>query len=199
MSDYSGRLVVFEGIDNAGKTTQIQRVADWLESEGWNTLISREMRTGIGKCFRSEFEAGQLSPRVKALLFAADRHHRLETEIVPALEQGVIVLADRWSLSSLVYRTIEGSGVKLAEFINKDAKPPDVIFLIDIDPNLAYHRGQIANRHNPYTTGFLRLARRCYLEIAEREKLVVVDGSQSVKQVTASIMEHLVHLLRELK
>ena len=102
MSGYPGLLVAFEGIDNAGKTTQVQHVADWVKSQGRNTLISREMRTGIGQCFRAEFESGKLSPRVKALLFAADRYHRLETEIIPALEQGTVVLADRWALSSLV-------------------------------------------------------------------------------------------------
>jgi dTMP kinase len=199
MSGYPGLLVAFEGIDNAGKTTQVQHVADWVKSQGRSTLISREMRTGIGQCFRAEFEAGKLSPRVKALLFAADRYHRLETEIMPALEQGTVVLADRWALSSLVYRSIEGQGVALAEFVNKDATPPDVTFLIDVDSKLAYHRGQIANRHSPYTADFLGLAQKRYLEMVEQEKLIVVDGSRPVEQVTESIIEHLAPLLEELK
>jgi dTMP kinase len=199
MSGYPGLLVAFEGIDNAGKTTQVQHVADWVKSQGRSTLISREMRTGIGQCFRAEFEAGKLSPRVKALLFAADRYHRLETEIMPALEQGTVVLADRWALSSLVYRSIEGQGAALAEFVNKDATPPDVTFLIDVDSNLAYHRGQIANRHSPYTADFLGLAQKRYLEMVEQEKLIVIDGSRPVEQVTESIIEHLAPLLEELK
>ncbi len=199
MSSYPGLLVAFEGIDNAGKTTQVQHVADWVKSQGRNTLISREMRTGIGQCFRAEFETGKLSPRVKALLFAADRYHRLETEIIPALEQGTVVLADRWALSSLVYRSIEGQGAALAEFINKDATPPDITFLIDVDANLANHRGQIANRHSPYTADFLGLAQNRYLEMVEQEKLIVIDGSRPVEQVTESIIEHLAPLLEELK
>ena len=100
MSFYPGLLVAFEGIDNAGKTTQVKLVADWLKSCGWSTLISLEMRTGIGESFRAEFEIGKLSPRIKALLFAADRYYRLENEIIPALDQGAIVLADRWYLSA---------------------------------------------------------------------------------------------------
>ena len=199
MFGYPGLLVAFEGIDNAGKTTQVQHVADWVKSRGWNTLISQEMRTGIGQCFRAEFEAGKLSPRVKALLFAADRYQRLETEIIPALEQGAVVLADRWSLSALVYRTIEGQGVALAEFVNKDVIPPDITFLLDIDPDLAYHRGQIANRHSPYTADFLRLVQKRYLEIAGQGQLIVVDGSRPVERVTESIIEHLEPLLKEFK
>lgn len=106
MSNYSGLLIVFEGIDNAGKTTQIKVVADRLLSQGKRVHLSQEMRTGIGQCFKTEFEAGKLCPKVKALLFAADRYHRLETDIIPVLKQGAIVLADRWALSSLVYRSI---------------------------------------------------------------------------------------------
>jgi dTMP kinase len=199
MSDYPGLLVAFEGIDNAGKTTQVQSVADRLISQGKKVQISREMRTGIGQCFRTEFEAGKLSPRVKALLFAADRYHRLETEIIPALEQGVVVLADRWALSSLVYRSIEGQGVELAEFVNRDVTPPDITFLIDVEPKLAYHRGQTANRRSPYSEDFLKLARERYIELAEKERLIVIDGSQSVEQVTENIMRHLALLLEKLK
>ena len=199
MSSYPGLLVGFEGIDNSGKTTQVQCVAEWAKSQGWNVLVSREMSTGIGQCFRAEFETGKLSPRVKALLFAADRYHRLEREIIPALEQGAVVLADRWALSSLVYRSVEGQAVALAELVNKDVVPPDIIFLLDVDSDLAYHRGQVANRHSPYTAGFLEIARKRYLEMVEQERLIMVDGSRSVAQVTVSIVKHLASLLEGLK
>lgn len=195
MIKHSGLLVVLEGIDNSGKTTQIKRIADWLRSQGHNALISRELSTGIGKCFKAEFETGELSPRVKALLFAADRYHRIETEIIPALERGVVVLADRWTLSSLVYRSVEGSGLSLAEFVNKEAITPDVIFLIDIDPKLAYHRGQMANRQSPYSEEFLSLARRKYLELATGQGITIIDGSQSIEKMTEDIVRHLAHLL----
>ena len=199
MLNYPGLLVAFEGIDNAGKTTQLQGVAEQLMSQGKKIQVSREMRTGIGQCFRTEFEAGTLSPRVKALLFAADRYHRLETEIVPALEQGIIVLADRWALSSLVYRSIEGQGVELAELVNREVIPPDITFLINVEPDLAYRRGQIANRQSPYSEDFLKLARERYTELADKECLVVIDGSRAVEEVTESIMGHLTPLVENLK
>ncbi|MCZ7673893.1 MAG: dTMP kinase [Chloroflexi bacterium] len=199
MSNYPGLLAAFEGIDNVGKTTQVQSVARQLLSQGKKVQISREMRTSIGKCFRSEFEAGKLAPRVKALLFAADRYFRLETEIIPALKQGTVVLADRWALSSLVYRSVEGQGVELADFVNKDVVPPDLTFLIDVEPGLAYHRGLTANRRSPYSEDFLRLARDRYMELVEKEKLIVIDGSQEVEQVTENIMRHLMPLLEKIK
>ena len=199
MSDYPGLLIAFEGIDNAGKTTQVQRIGNWVRSQGRDTLISRELGTSIGQCFRAEFEAGKLSPRVKALLFAADRYHRLETEISPALGRGIVVLADRWALSSMVYRSVEGQGMTLVKYINEGVTQPDMTFLIDVDPDLAYQRGQAANRHSPYGLDFLGLARKRYLELVQQEKLVVVDGSKSIEQVARNIMGHLVPLLENLK
>lgn len=195
MSNCHGRLIAFEGIDNTGKTTQVLRVADWLRSRGYDVLISLELTTSIGQCFRAEFEAGKLSPRVKALLFAADRYYRLETEIIPALGQGRIVLADRWVLSALVYRGAEGEGLSLAEFVNEDVIPPDITFLIDIDPHLAYHRGQMAQRRSPYGEEFLALARKRYLELASAGGFIIIDGSQPVELVTQDIVSHLTRLL----
>ena len=98
-----------------------------------------------------------------------------------------------------MYRSIEGQGVELADFVNRDVTPPDITFLIDIEPGLAYHRGQIANRRNPYSEDFLKLARERYIELAEKERLIVIDGSMSVEQVTENIMRHLAPLLEKLK
>jgi len=195
----SGLLIVFEGIDNAGKTTQIKVVADRLSSKGRNVHISQEMKTGIGQCFKTEFEAGKLSPKVKALLFAADRYYRIETEIVPLLKQNAVVLADRWVLSSLVYRSIEGQGLELAEYINQDVIQPDITFVLDVDPDSAYYRGQKAKRHSPYSADFLKIARQRYLELAEKQNLIVIDGSQPIEQVTDCIIQHLTFVLEKSK
>lgn len=199
MTDHPGLLIALEGIDNVGKTTQAQRLADWLRSHNRSVIISRELRTGIGQCFRAEFEARKLSPRIKALLFAADRYYRLETEILPALEQGVVVLVDRWVQSALVYRGVEGQGEDLAKLVNQDTATPDITFLIDIEADLAYDRGRMANKQSPYSTDFLTVARKHYLEIAGQQGLIVVDGAQSIEQVTGSLIEHLMPLLGERK
>ena len=197
MSICSGLLVAFEGIDNAGKTTQVRRIAEWLESRGHDVIISKELETGIGRCFRTEFEVGKLSPRVKALLFAADRYYRLETRIDPVLKRGGTVLVDRWALSAIVYRGVEGGkGLALAEIVNEDAPLPRVTFLLDIDSDLAYRRGQVAQKTTPYSKDFLESARKRYLESAEsQDGIVLIDGTQSVEQVTDDIVGHLVQIL----
>lgn len=71
--------------------------------------------------------------------------------------------------------------------------------MLDVDPDSAYHRGQKANRQSPYSEDFLKLARQRYLELAEKEKLVVIDGSQPIEQVTNCIIEHLTPVLEKSK
>jgi thymidylate kinase len=99
----------------------------------------------------------------------------------------------------MVYRSVERQGIALAKYINEDVTPPDMTFLIDVDPNLAYRRGQAVNRHGPYGLDFLELVRKRYLDLVQQERLIVVDGSKSIEQVTGDIIGHLVPLLGKLK
>lgn len=185
----SGRLIVFEGIDNAGKTTQISNLSDWLNPRRVPHLISKELTTPIGHLIRSYFGALPFTPVLKTLLFAADRMQRLEQEIQPALKSNMIVLADRWVLSAVAYRTVEGLDQQFVLQVNSLARAPDLTILLDIPPNEAWGRGQVNSKPCFYSPDFLRQVRQVYLELADRLQIPVVNGLQPPDQVSIAIIQ----------
>ncbi|WP_206831526.1 dTMP kinase [Alicyclobacillus fructus] len=111
-----GLLITFEGIDGAGKTTQLLRVAAWLEAEGLPVIVTREPGgTRIGDAVRAillDPRHREMAPRTEALLYAASRAQHVEELIRPALARGEIVLCDRFVDASIAY---QGAGLGLGE------------------------------------------------------------------------------------
>ena len=96
-------LIAFEGIDGAGKSTQIARLADWLGKRGHKTLVTCEpTHHGHGKRIREAVP--RLSPKEEREAFVLDRRDHIETTIQPALQEGMIVLCDRYYYSSMAYQ-----------------------------------------------------------------------------------------------
>src|SRR5215510_4380033 len=106
----AGRLIVLEGIDGAGTTTQAGKLVEALRREGRDAHLTREPSDGpIGRLLR-EILSGKHAPvdaTTMALLFAADRADHLQREVEPALKRGAVVVSDRWYHSSLAYQGSE--------------------------------------------------------------------------------------------
>ena len=101
------RLITFEGVDGCGKSTQLQRTADWLLAQGQDVVTTFEPGdTPLGSEIRRLLLAGEFVPVAEAelLLFLADRAQHVQQVIKPALERGVWVLCDRYSDSTLAYQ-----------------------------------------------------------------------------------------------
>jgi len=111
-----GLLITFEGIDGAGKTTQLLRLAAWLEAQGLPVIVTREPGgTRIGDAVRAillDPRHQEMAPRTEALLYAASRAQHVEELIRPALARGEIVLCDRFVDASIAY---QGAGLGLGE------------------------------------------------------------------------------------
>ena len=158
----AGRFVVLEGLDGAGTTTQVARLAERLRGQGRDVHTTREPSDGpVGKLLRRAL-AGELAlpggappaPATMALLFAADRTDHLAREVEPALAAGKTVLSDRYLLSSLAYqgearsalpsegRSPLSAGDQLAwvQELNARARHPDLTILLDVDPEVAARR-----------------------------------------------------------
>ncbi|SIS84937.1 dTMP kinase [Alicyclobacillus vulcanalis] len=111
-----GLFIAFEGIDGAGKTTQLLRIAAWLEAQGFAVVVTREPGgTRIGDAVRAillDPRHQEMAPRTEALLYAASRAQHVEELIRPALMRGEIVLCDRFVDASIAY---QGAGLGLGE------------------------------------------------------------------------------------
>ena len=135
----NGFFVSFEGIDGCGKSTQIEKLLDRLKENDYETLLIREPGgTNISEQIRDILlnkENNNLSNQAESLLFLSSRAQLVEEKIIPALKQGVIVVSDRFSDSTLAY---QGVGRKLGKAIINQLNDfatqnvyPDLTFVID--------------------------------------------------------------------
>lgn len=120
---HPGKLIVFEGIDGVGKTSQIRLLSDWLKSEGFPVVTTQEPGgTRLGRCLSSLLGDMAIAPTTELLLYAADRSHHVETIIKPELAKGSIVLCDRFTDSTVAYQGYgHGLDLEMVENINQIA------------------------------------------------------------------------------
>ena len=200
----SGRLIVLEGIDGAGTTTQTARLAAALRAEGRDAHTTREPSDGpIGRLLR-EMLAGRHLPvdaTTMALLFAADRADHLQREVEPTLARGAIVISDRWYHSSLAY---QGAGEQRSwiRTLNARARRPDLTLLLEVDAEVGACRRHAAGRPEELYDR-LEMQRRVagnYREVAaelaaDGERIAVLDGSGDVDAVARAIHERVREVL----
>jgi dTMP kinase len=203
----AGVFIVFEGIDGAGTSTQIERYAAHLRREGRGVHVTREPSTGpIGVLLRQVLNGRLILPsaghaEVMALLFAADRLDHLGAEIVPHLQNGSVVLSDRYDLSSLAYQSISGSVdgrsaagvVEWIRSLNRAAQRPDVTVLLDVDADVAAARRQRRGGAPELFDGAalqarLAVAYRNAEELVPGDRVLHVDGNPSSDEVSAAVV-----------
>src|SRR5262249_32773038 len=141
-------LIAFEGGEGSGKSTQVERLAQWLSDRGLAVTVTREPgATDFGSRLRRillESPDGALTPRAEALLFAADRAEHVDAVICPALDRGDVVITDRYVDSSLAYqgagRALPVEDVRRLSRWATNGLVPDLTVLLDIDPELGLER-----------------------------------------------------------
>jgi len=147
-----GRLIVLEGLDGAGTTTQARRLVDDLAAAGRAAHLTREPSDGpIGRLLREMLTGGHaiadapLSQGTFGLLFAADRLDHLQREVEPALAAGAIVVSDRWYHSSLAYQGT-GADRDWIATLNARARRPELTIFLRVRPEVAAKRRADAKR-----------------------------------------------------
>ncbi len=201
----TGRLVVIEGIDGAGTTTQARRLVDELEARGIAAHLTREPSDGpVGRLLR-EILAGRHAPTdatTHALLFAADRADHIQREVDPALAAGKVVVSDRWVHSSLAYQGAAEERAWIAE-LNRRARAPDLTLFLEVAPEVAAERRARSNRPDELFDA-LALQRRVaagyrevMAELSARERIAVLDGERSADEVAADCLTRVLALLGE--
>lgn len=190
-----GLLVVVEGIDGAGTTTQARRLGDALSASGAQVHVTREPSDGpIGKLLR-DILAGAHAPvdqTTLSLLYAADRADHLQREVEPALARGQLVISDRWYHSSLAY---QGTGEELpwiAE-LNRRARRPDLTVYLDVPPEVAAERRAGEGRSEEIFDALATQRRvaagyQTVIEmLRDTERIEVVDGDRPADKVSADL------------
>ena len=139
-SQAKGTFIVLEGIDGAGTTTQSSLLGEALRRQHYHVCQTREPSDGvIGSWTRLQLQNNQLTEESFALLFAADRNDHLAKTILPNLEQGNVVVSDRYVLSSFVYQSIH-LPLAWVKKINEFAVPASLTIFLKIDPEVAAQR-----------------------------------------------------------
>ncbi len=190
-----GLFIALEGIDGAGTTTQAELLEKWLKSKGYKVHLTREPTTWIiGGIIRAVLTDDlKLSDKVLTMLFAADRLHHVEKEIIPLLQKGVFIVCDRYFLSNLAYHWNEYPKEWLIE-LERFAILPDVTFLLDIPAEVSLERiGKSRFEVTLYEKlDKLRKVRENYLELAKvYPNIVIIDGTKSIEEVHKEITQKL--------
>jgi dTMP kinase len=164
-----GCFIVFEGIDGSGKSEQYRRLARNLEKKRYPVVQTKEPTVDlpVGKLIRSIlYQEQQVAEEALALLFAADRVDHTEKKIKPALEQGSVVVSDRYVYSSLAYQSggmKKELGLEWVRAINAYAVMPDMVVFLDITPDVGQSR---------LTNGQVRVKDHTYFEsLSQQEKI----------------------------
>jgi dTMP kinase len=188
--DRTGYLIVFEGIDGAGKTTQAHHLQDMLQREGFVVIRTKEPTTGqFGQILRDSALTGRLSPDEELEFFIKDRQEHVATKILPALQSGKIVIIDRYYFSTAAYQGCRGLDPENLIARNEAFAPePDLLFLLDLQPSIGLERirtrGDRANHFEKTDT--LMKARQIFLSINKAYK-VVIDATMPSEEVTAEV------------
>ena len=197
----TGKLITFEGIDRCGKSVQIDRLITTLEAkkvpfnllrEPGGTVIAEKIRDTL---LTKEKEI--MSPITEYLLYSAARAQLVKEKIIPSLEQGRLVISDRYYDSSTAY---QGYGrdidLKIIHQINHFATngiKPDLSFLIDIDVDEMERRKKLMNkkldRIEDQNRTFFEKVRIGYLKIAEQEseRFYVINGTRTIDSIAGKI------------
>jgi dTMP kinase len=189
----SGILVAVEGIDGAGKTTQVSRLTQALRHIGEAVVSSKEPTTGQwGSILRKSAQTGRLSLPDELAMFINDRTEHVAQLIQPNLDAGSIVILDRYFYSTIAYQGARGADVKsVSEEMVSRFPIPDAVFILDVDPVVGIHR--IANDRGEEPNHFedrssLADARSIFNQL-QGDNIRRIDGSKSILEVGHQIMD----------
>jgi len=194
-----GKFITFEGIDGAGKSTQLAWASDFLRGRGVSVVVTREPGgTILGEKLRQILLNGdqRIHPETEALMMFSARRQHLEEVIRPALQRGDWVLCDRFTDASFAYQG-GGRGVAkqkledLERWVHPDLQP-DLTLLFDVSAEVGQSRVariKSPDRFEREDVGFFSKVRNAYLERLQQwpKRIVGIDGSKPVADIQREI------------
>lgn len=182
-----GVLVVIEGIDGCGKSTQAKLLSNWLKENGHEVVLTAEpTKNEIGKFIREVLSGThEVDAKTLALLFTADRYEHLKTVVEPALNEGKVVISERYYHSTIAYQEAQGVPRQWLLELNKFARKPDITVVLDVDPKLG--AGRTTTQEIFEKEDFLSKVRDNYMKFDA--EVFKIDGEQSKEDVFSDIKD----------
>lgn len=202
----NGLFITMEGPDGSGKSTQIAAIKNFLESKGEKIVITREPGgTPISEKIREvllDRENSEMDPMAEALLYAAARAQHVAQVIRPALEDGTHVICDRFIDSSIAYQGYGrglGDSVAIINAYAVNECIPDITFFMKLNPEVGKSRINVSDQdriemekmdfHNRVFAGYEAL------EMEYPDRIIGVDATGDIEEISAEIISHLERLL----
>lgn len=192
MTNTTGKLIAFEGIDGSGKSTQARMFADWLEARGREVVRTREPTNGPwGRKIREARFTERMSPEDELNAFIEDRRQHVSELITPSIARGAVVIIDRYYYSTVAYQGSRGlDPVELFARNRAFAPRPDMVVLVDVEPKLSIERIQARGEGQDLfeTLAALTDVRQRFLAMASEPHVMIIDGSGSSEVVFGRVL-----------
>ncbi len=196
---YKGLLIVLEGTDGVGKSTQVKLLKDYIENKCYGCMLS-EWKTSrlISNVINEAKDRNLLNTTTFSLLYAADYADRLENNIIPALKAGFIVILDRYIYTAFVRDSVRGHDIKWVKKLYDFAPEPDLIFYLDVSVDTLIKRMIASTGLDFYESGrdiglstdvynsFEIYQKRCIDEYKKLEKeynFIKINGELSKEEI----------------
>jgi dTMP kinase len=208
IEELSGSLVVLEGSDGSGRSTQIALLTEWLECEGFAVQTMGLRRSFlVGEDIDGLLEENAVTRMTLALMYGTDFYDQLERRILPALRSGLVVLADRYIFTLIARSAVRGIGRDYLHGIYEMALRPDLTFWLNLRPEVAFDRefkkahsisywesGRDMSLSNDLFQSFIRyqsLIKREFEYLSNRHGFIEVDGEGSVSEVNGVLRKRI--------
>jgi len=206
-----GLFITFEGPEGSGKSTHAERIYKFLKKEGYDCVFTREPGgTLVGDKIRDillnpRYKNENISSLTELFLFEASRSHLIQEVILPSLENRKIVIADRFSDSTIVYQGYTGSlplcDVLKADMIVTKSVRPDLTILLDVDAETGLNRAakfRNKDRMESKSLDFHRRVRNGYLDIAKkyRNRIRLIRAEGSIAETQEAVRDEVIKLVK---
>ncbi len=192
-------FIVLDGIDGSGTTTHSKLLAGFLSLKGLKIYLTHEPSNNeIGKLLRDFLKDDKIPPSTDALLFAADRDLHYRNDIKMKLEEGYIVISDRYIESSIIYQSCQSESITIewVKSLNKFAGKPDLTIILDIDPKMSLARKNQRDLEKFEDTSFLEQVRKLYITRAKEEGYSIINTDDIIELVQENIQQIVLNKLK---